>query len=218
MDWFAPIDAYCERTSGAFWAEPVNALSNVAFLVAAALAFRLWRRRAKIEGGDRATLALIALVAVIGIGSFLFHTFADQWSVLADVIPIAIFIYGYFALALRRFVELGRGASALGTLAFALGGQALAPLAEPWMGSSAAYIPALAALFGLGTLLTARGHPAARALLGAGGVFAVSLTLRTLDSPLCAAVPLGLHFLWHVLNATVLGILLVGAIHAPRRA
>lgn len=218
MDWFAPIDAYCERTSAAFWAEPVNALSNAAFLVAAALVFRLWRRRAAIEGGDRATLALIALVAVIGVGSFLFHTFADRWSVLADVIPIAVFIHGYFALALRRFFKLGLAATALGTLAFAAAGQGMAPLAEPWVGSSASYSPALAALFGLGALLAAQGHPAAWTLLGAGAVFALSLTLRTLDGPLCAAVPLGLHFLWHALNAAVLAILLVGAIARPRRA
>ena len=30
-----PIDAYCERTSAAYWAEPVNAVTNLAFLLAA---------------------------------------------------------------------------------------------------------------------------------------------------------------------------------------
>lgn len=43
-----------------------------------------------------------------------------------------------------------------------------------------------------------------RWFLYAAGVFAVSLTLRTLDEPLCVAFPLGTHFLWHCLNATVL--------------
>ncbi|MFT2588559.1 hypothetical protein ACMWPQ_29155, partial [Escherichia coli] len=36
----APVDLYCERLSTAFWAEPVNALSNLAFLLAA---YFLWR-------------------------------------------------------------------------------------------------------------------------------------------------------------------------------
>lgn len=35
-------------------------------------------------------------------------------------------------------------------------------------------------------------------------MFAVPLALRTADLPLCAAAPVGTHFLWHVLNAVVL--------------
>ena len=103
-DWTAPIDAYCERIDASFWSEPVNALSNAAFLVAAAIAFARWRRAG---ASDLPALFLIAAVAVVGIGSFLFHTFANRWSRLADVIPIAVFIYGYFALAMRRFFGLG---------------------------------------------------------------------------------------------------------------
>ena len=38
MDWFAPIDIYCERTAPGFWDEPFNALTNAAFLIAAAAA------------------------------------------------------------------------------------------------------------------------------------------------------------------------------------
>ncbi len=54
----------------------------------------------------------------------------------------------------------------------------------------------------------------ARALLLAGGLFTLSLTLRTLDQPLCSAWPYGLHFLWHLLNATVLGLLALAALRA----
>jgi antibiotic biosynthesis monooxygenase (ABM) superfamily enzyme len=52
--------------------------------------------------------------------------------------------------------------------------------------------------------LKRRRHPAAPALLVTAGVFAVSLTFRTLDQPLCVAWPLGTHWLWHLLNAVVL--------------
>ena len=37
------IDAYCERLGPAFWAEPVNALTNAAFPIAAWVAWRRWR-------------------------------------------------------------------------------------------------------------------------------------------------------------------------------
>jgi hypothetical protein len=32
----------------------------------------------------------------------------------------------------------------------------------------------------------------------------VSLAFRTADLPLCATLPSGTHFLWHILNAAVL--------------
>ncbi len=34
MDWFVAIDLYCERTDPGFWAEPLNALSNIVFFIA----------------------------------------------------------------------------------------------------------------------------------------------------------------------------------------
>lgn len=39
-------------------------------------------------------------------------------------------------------------------------------------------------------------------------LFAVSLTLRQLDGPLCQGWPLGTHFGWHLCNAAVLYLLL----------
>ncbi|SDN16912.1 Ceramidase [Methylobacterium phyllostachyos] len=92
MDWFAPVRAYCERTGPDFWAEPVNALSNAGFLLAAAAAAR---RGSRADPPDRAALALAGLIAVVGIGSFLFHTLAVTWAMLADVIPIAVFVDAY---------------------------------------------------------------------------------------------------------------------------
>ena len=112
MDWTRPIDAYCERLGPGLLAEPLNAATNAAFLLAASLAFAEWRR----NPADRPALALIAMMAVIGVGSGLFHTFANAWSNLADVIPIAIFVHAYLFVALRRLLGLSRRA-ALGWLA-----------------------------------------------------------------------------------------------------
>ena len=41
MDWLRVVDGYCERTGPGYWSEPLNALSNAAFLVAA---WASWRR------------------------------------------------------------------------------------------------------------------------------------------------------------------------------
>src|SRR5258705_10052408 len=132
MDWSAPIDLYCERTDGSFWAEPANALTNAAFLIAAAAAFWLWRRQSASDcSRDWPALTLIAVVVAVGIGSFAFHTLATRGAVLADVIPIAVFIYGYLLLALRRFLGLAAGVAVAIVVAYAAGAQALSWLAPP---------------------------------------------------------------------------------------
>jgi len=38
----------------------------------------------------------------------------------------------------------------------------------------------------------------------AGGVFACSLLLRSIDGSVCGSFGTGTHFLWHLLNALVL--------------
>src|SRR5215470_9773738 len=213
MDWWAPIDLYCERTDASFWSEPVNALTNAAFLVAAAAAFWMWRRAG---GRDWPALALIMVVVAVGTGSFAFHTLATRGAVLADVIPIAVFIYGYLLLALRRFVRLSLGVSAAIVVVYAAGAQALSRLAPPGvLNGSVGYLPALVALIAVAR--ATRGQ-ARRGLELAAMIFTVSLALRTIDLAACDTFPLGTHFAWHLLNAVVLYVLLRTAINAGRSA
>ncbi|MDC7785571.1 ceramidase domain-containing protein [Rhodoplanes sp. TEM] len=213
MAWQDAVIQYCERQDHGFWSEPVNAATNLAFLLAAAAAFRLWRRQARSDGF---ALALIVVTAAIGIGSFVFHTVATRGAVLLDVVPIAVFIHGYFFLALRRFFGLGLVAAGAATGLFAAGGLALGPDADRLHGSLA-YLPALVALAAFaGLLRQPRGagaeqrdrRRAARGLAIAAGLFLVSLVFRTVDREICPVLPVGTHFLWHLLNATVLWLLL----------
>jgi Ceramidase len=207
LNWSTPVDLYCERTDPSFWAEPANALTNAAFLIAAAAALRLWRRAG---GRDFAALALIGVVVAVGLGSFTFHTVATRGAALADVIPIAIFIYGYLLLALRRFLGLSIVVSAAILAAYAAAAQALSWLAPPHaLNGSIDYVPALVALVVMAR--AARG-PARRGLDLAVMLFTVSLALRSVDLAACDAFPLGTHFVWHMLNAAVLYVLLRTAI------
>ena len=69
MNWFETIDGYCERIDASFWSEPLNAVTNVVFLVAA-----IWvLRREELNNTAR---ALAFLLGMIGISSFLFHSVA----------------------------------------------------------------------------------------------------------------------------------------------
>ena len=204
--WWEPVRDYCERTGPGLWAEPLNAVSNAAFVVAAILLLRRGRSPDRIADG------FAWLVGLIGIGSALFHTLAVHWSMLADVVPIALFIHAYVFLALRRFLGFSAIAALGGTLAFAVAaaffepalsrlvGQPLGPLTN----GSIDYAPAALALFGVGAASRAWGHRAGAALIGIGALFLASLAARTFDAALCPVVPFGTHWLWHLLNACVL--------------
>jgi Ceramidase len=208
MDWSTPIRLYCERTDASFWAEPVNALTNAAFLIAAVAAFVLWRRKG---ARDWPVLVLIVVVVAVGLGSFAFHTVATRGAMLADVIPIAVFIYGYLLLALRRFVHLAAGVAIAIVVVFAIGAQALALLTPPQLlNGSVGYLPALLALIVVAR--TTRDLGARRGLNLAVMTFTVSLALRSIDLAVCREFPLGTHFIWHLLNAILLYVLLRTAI------
>lgn len=221
MNWFEPVRAYCERNGPEFWSEPANAVTNAAFLAAAVLAAR---RASATDPVDRPCLGLAALIAVVGVGSFLFHTLAVPWSMLADVIPIALFIYAYLAVALRRFIRLAPIRVAAATAGFALFGFALTPGIDGLTGldvsrltnGSVDYVPALLALFGMawaaGRRPVERFVGTGRRLTGIGLLFLVSLAARTVDQAACAVLPTGTHALWHILNAAVLYALVATAI------
>jgi Ceramidase len=212
MEWAEPVDLYCERTDASLWSEPVNAVTNAAFLIAALLALRLWRRGDREDGP---ALALIIVVAAVGVGSFVFHTVATRAAILADVVPIAIFIYGYLLLALVRFLHLRVGAAAVIVVAYAVCAQTLTVLMPTrLLNGSVGYLPALAAL--IAVALAAREQGTRRRLAFAALVFAISLAFRTVDMALCPEFSLGTHFVWHMLNAIVLYVLLRTAIVARR--
>ena len=201
MNWTEAIDAYCERTDPSFWAEPINAVTNLAFVVAGLL---MWRRCAGLPLTGR---ILAAVLVAIGIGSFLFHTFAQPWAGLADVLPILAFIVIYIFAANRDFWGFSLLPALLLTLLFVPYAVLTVPLFQrlPFLSISAEYWP-VPLLIGVYAWLLWRRQPAtARGLAAGAGILTVSLVVRSLDGPLCMAVPLGTHFLWHLLNAVMLG-------------
>jgi hypothetical protein len=208
MNLLEPVLDYCERLDGGFWAEPLNAISNAGFLIAAAAAYRLLNRRG---GRDLPVLTLIGVTASVGVGSFIFHSVATRGAMLLDVIPIAVFIYGYFFLAQRRFFGLSAIVSAGITMAFAAA-SFVVDASFSGLNGSIAYLPALAALMSISLLLASHDRESARGLGLAAATFAVSLVFRTLDRDLCGVFSFGSHFIWHLLNALVLWQLLATAI------
>ncbi|MCH9765801.1 MAG: ceramidase domain-containing protein [Alphaproteobacteria bacterium] len=230
MAWSEQIFRYCERGSDPeFWAEPVNALTNTGFILVGILAAGSYAQK-PLAHRDQRDAVLIALVFTIGLGSFLFHTFATRWASAADVGPIGLFMLAYFAYALRKFVELSWLVVGLSVAAFIgalhlFGEMSCQPsfmpvsnaLGVPCLNGTAGYIPALLAMLVVGFVLRMKGHPAWRYLVGAGCIFSLSMAFRTLDFEICDGSALlgariGTHFVWHLLNAIVLYLLLHAAL------
>lgn len=196
-----PIDAYCERTSAAYWAEPVNAVTNAAFLIAA---YVMWRRT---EGLPLAR-AMCVVLAAIGVGSYLFHTHANGLTAAMDVGPILIFILLYIFAATRDLLGLGWRWAAGAVVAFFPYAALMVPAfstAMPFLGSSAGYAPIPVLILCYAAALWRRSPETARGMALGAVILIVSLTFRTLDEPLCDLTPFGTHFLWHILNGLMLG-------------
>jgi hypothetical protein len=203
MDWFRAVNNYCERTDPSYWSEPVNAITNAAFILAA-----IWGWRIASAAGDTGGRVLAVILAAIGVGSYLFHTHAQIWSLYADVIPIQIFILAYIYLATVRFFAVPWWGGLLAVVAFipyaALVSGGLGALVGPLNGSIG-YVPVPILIAAYAVALRHRRPEAARGLAIGAGILAASLVFRTLDAGICPAFPLGTHFLWHVLNAVMLG-------------
>ncbi|MBT8425954.1 MAG: ceramidase [Silicimonas sp.] len=198
MDWTRAIDAYCERTDASYWSEPVNAVTNAAFLIAAII---MWRRT---FGAGR---ILAAILFVIGIGSWLFHTHATAWAATADTVPILVFVLVYIFLANRDFWGWPLWVAGLGALAYMPYSAALMPVfgSLPFFEKSSFYWPLPVLIFVYALLLSSRAPVLARNLAIGAAILCVSLTARSLDDTLCTAFPVGSHWLWHILNAVMLG-------------
>ncbi|MFD1510903.1 ceramidase domain-containing protein [Lacimonas salitolerans] len=216
MNFTRYIDLYCERTAPGFWNEPINALSNAAFLVAALLALRVYARRGRHDVPD---LILILLAAAIGVGSFLFHTFATGWSELADVVPIWSFVAFFVLVTIYRLTGESPWPTAriamivLGSIGvvfwFTSGDVATDDASGPgYLNGSLQYLPALLALMIFSGVTLVHRHPARYLVTGAAITFLLSLIFRTIDLMTCAATGIGTHFMWHILNGVMVGLLL----------
>lgn len=203
MNWAESIDMYCERTDAGLWSEPVNALTNLAFI---AVAIVLWRSAGRQPARD--IRVLLGLIAAVGLGSLVFHTVATRWAAVLDIGFIGIFVLAYF----QRFQVLilgkteaaawrGLGGFVLLAAVFGAVTRALPPL--PLNGSEI-YLPPFALLLFCAWRARPGAPTSALWLLRASGLFIASLFCRAIDQAICEAWPLGSHMGWHLVNAGML--------------
>ena len=193
------FDEYCERVGFSLLAEPINALSNLAFIVAAWAAWRLAKRTDTLPTGVR---VLIALAGSTAIGSMLWHTFANTLSLYLDVIPIALFMVVFLWLYVRNVMGKSVAFAALSIGAFFVSAVLVQPIGDAIHGAPS-YLPGLLVVLVLGLYHAIQNKPERFTLLAGAGTYFTALFFRTIDNELCHYMTIGTHWIWHMLIALV---------------
>jgi hypothetical protein len=202
----------CERIVSGFLGQPSNAVSSLAFLLAAAWVLILAFRR---ERTTRVALVVLALaVAANAVGSFARHGFDPAWAewahdaaIMAVLLFIAVHAFGR-ACGWRPLVEFG--AYAMGLVAVGVGLAAIHGASDPFAGT-------LVAGAVVGEITTVSGQRRTSPSAPRSGAFARGVGLAAIaiggiaflfgrtGSPFCRPESLfQWHALWHVLVAVAL--------------
>ncbi|MEQ9643216.1 MAG: hypothetical protein RIM84_24555 [Alphaproteobacteria bacterium] len=193
------VDGYCERTAPGLLDEPLNAATNLAFMLAAIV---LWRLAARSGNqGDRLVVLPILLLFLTGVGSLAFHMLANRLSGALDILALSACLLLTIYAAARRGLGLGPGLALAWPLAMLVcAGVAgwLVPL--PGSGYLGAFVVGLA----MAVALLWHQRPGAFWVTGATVVFIPAYIMRAFDLPFCQSMPSGTHFGWHLLSALVL--------------
>ncbi|MAE61850.1 MAG: hypothetical protein CMJ49_10910 [Planctomycetaceae bacterium] len=227
MDWSTEIDYYCERSGPGLWDEPLNASTNITFLIAAAVAVPVVRkittdlsasRLPTLEDPDPDPPPLTVLqiiefwylpVGLVAIGacSFLFHTFANRLTMRLDIISVLLFVFVYLSLFLRHVAGWSRSAVRAWIIMLIFATAAAQGLYPSRISNFAPMAVSVALLGWIAWLLDHRA--VARRLWIATALFILSLTASVNDNAFCDIWPFGIHFIWHILNSVVLALVVI---------
>jgi hypothetical protein len=195
-----PQTTYCERgISNAFWAEPVNALTNVAFPLAGYLGHTLLKDK-KIKSKE--LLVLPWMLGLVGFGSFAYHTARNSITLIFDALPIYLFILYALFLMLKELLGSKLKASLILTGFIILESILSVYVPREFLNGSIRHIAAITFVSLIGWLAVKQyGRDVLKPLSGVIGLYAFAIFFRSIDAGICSWFPMGTHFLWHVLAA-----------------
>ena len=206
---FSLLGHYCGRFDSGFWGEPLNSLTNISFPLGSLWAWNIWRQQ---SSRPIWVLVLIVAAALIGLGSFVFHSQPSPNTLMGDLIPIQIFALLFLAYALRFRLGIAWLITIGLVVGFFAARQVWIMMVPPgFLGGGASHLPALLALGILADQLRRRADPLWRYLVLAIAAYILALIARTFDPVVCAQFPWGLHWLWHLMTAATASALVIGA-------
>ncbi len=212
----------CETIGGGLLAQPVNAISSLAYVVVAG--WLVWWTR-RLAGPERAMAGIYAVVlALVGFGSVAFHGPMPSWAKLAHDLPIAAIGLIVAMVALIRTDPDRRGAVAV-AVAVAVVGVGILFAIVPGAGLTTTGTIAVGAIAAEGLRWRRerlwRRHVVVRRYVGAAGILIIAAVINALGKtggPWCRPDAwIQPHALWHILSAVAFGSLAAG-LFAPTEA
>lgn len=199
----------CERHASGMFAEPLNVLSSFAFMVVAVSIYRYYHRHEDLERRWVWDIhALTVLCFIIGFNSVIFHAFPGPTTELLDTLSIVFFIMIYFWSVLFRIGRCNFFQAAVCFIAFVGGTHILVHQFPRALNDSIGYLSSMIALIAIAIHLHLKARPSSQHFMLAAIVGVCSLFCRAIDREICPEFGFGTHFCWHMLNATLLYILL----------
>ncbi len=196
--------------------EPLNMASGLAFFISA---WQAWKQLDTERWREQWDLHLLSgLIALVGLASILWHASAMAWTQWFDAVAIATFAAVYWSVFLariQRLKTLGILVAWAITAAGLTGLLAIVPLGA--FAGTFSYLPLLVLLLvGMGLAFRVD-RRLGRDLLLAAAIFILALVVRALDLLLCDWAVVGTHWLWHLLVAGLLFVLVDGLIRHVRQ-
>lgn len=192
-----PYHVYCESASFFGVSQPLNILSNLAFIAGA---FLLWSQ----DRGRGTSLSLLAmLMAVVGFAGMVWHITGQQFAAAIDIgaqLVMGAILTMILAHQILRWHPVNAVIVGVIMLLSAMLGR---DLGLPFMlQNGGAFLPAMVFLVILAFVEIQRGRMReAKFLMGSAYVLFVGLIFYSLDWALCWSFPYGLHFMWHLCMA-----------------
>ena len=198
------MDFYCERTNQQIFNEPVNAISNIFFIIVSLSLIKILRK----NQSNKIYYIQPILIFFIGIGSFLFHLNPNIITLYSDVIPIFLFSLSFIFFFNRDVININYLNNALLFLLFFFLFLFITPkLNYEILNGSEFYFANYFFLTMYTIWLYLKKSDFFQLLLLGFIFFNLSILLRSLDNHICEYFSIGTHFLWHFLNAYLLKIL-----------
>ena len=190
---------YCERTSIYAFAEPINTISNLAFILCGL--YLIFKKDMKLN-------IFPYLIIFIGIGSFLFHLLPTKTFSTLDIFSIILFVFSYNYVLNKNVLGKSPIYSLLSSIFVIIASFYLGKLLlNTIIGSSSFYLGLL--IYMIFMMLLTKKNKNAKYFLFATLLFTASILIRSIDFYVCNYFKTGSHFIWHILNSIVLYLLVM---------
>lgn len=179
-------------------AEPLNAISSIAFILAGIGVYKLLKKNRiqKVE-----YKALVILIILIGIGSFIWHATGNLYVLILDVVPVALSFALITYIFLSKIIRNRRLALLIALLLlpirFFISSFAPTDIISSLVRNLINFIVFLVII----ALAFKKYGKSAFQGLGVLAIYLFAIIMRGIDLQVCSTFLIGTHFLWHIFNA-----------------